>query len=68
MLAVMLQHDAQYAKRVFEKEIRAEQHRLPPFFDVSADSEILDHAGRWLNLAKISVLEQISDAWIVDLG
>ena len=34
----------------------------------SADSQILDHTHRWLNLARLAIEKQIGDAWIVDLS
>ncbi len=34
----------------------------------SADSQILDRADRWLNLARIIIDRQIHDAWLVDLS
>ncbi len=34
----------------------------------SADSQILDVCGRWLNLARNVVLEQVPSAWIVNLS
>jgi hypothetical protein len=34
----------------------------------SADSQILDNAERWLNLARIAIDSRVTDAWIVDLS
>lgn len=34
----------------------------------SADSVILDHAGRWVNLAREVVQQHVPDAWVVDLS
>ena len=35
---------------------------------VSADSEILDHADRWFNLARLVIEQHVPDAWMIDLG
>lgn len=34
----------------------------------SADSQILDKAERWLNLARIAIDSRVTDAWIIDLS
>lgn len=34
----------------------------------TADSEILDHAGRWLNLARSVVDAQVESAWVFDVS
>jgi hypothetical protein len=34
----------------------------------SADSQILDNANRWLNMAKTVIETRIPDAWMVDLS
>jgi hypothetical protein len=34
----------------------------------TADSQVLDHAGRWFNLARSAIDLRVSHAWIVDLS
>jgi hypothetical protein len=34
----------------------------------TADSEILNHAGRWLNLVDLLVREKLPEAWLIDLA
>jgi len=34
----------------------------------TSDSQILDQAGRWFNLARIAIELRVPDAWIVDLS
>ncbi|MCA9007538.1 MAG: hypothetical protein KDA70_19860 [Planctomycetaceae bacterium] len=34
----------------------------------SADSQILNQAERWFNLARVTIETRIPDAWIVDLS
>ncbi len=34
----------------------------------SADSQILNQAERWFNLARVAIETRIPDAWIVDLS
>jgi len=34
----------------------------------SADSQILDKAGRWFNLARVAIESRVRDAWVLDLS
>jgi hypothetical protein len=34
----------------------------------TADSQVLDHARRWFNMARLAIESRIAGAWIVDLS